>query len=68
MLMLQKGEIFACGTPREVITEENIKAVYGIDSKVTDSVMGIPQVMPLISGLGKIKGNQIPKKLAEKYA
>lgn len=68
MLMLQKGEIFACGTPKEVITEENIKAVYGIDSKVTDSVMGIPQVMPLISGLGKIKGNQVPKKLAEKFA
>jgi iron complex transport system ATP-binding protein len=66
MLMLKKGEIYACGTPREVITEENIKAVYGIESKVTDTVMG-PQVMPLISGLGKIKGKQIPRRIAETY-
>jgi iron complex transport system ATP-binding protein len=68
MLMLKKGEIFACGTPKEVITEENIRAVYGIESKVSDSFMGIPQIMPLITGLNKIKGQQIPPKLAEKYA
>jgi iron complex transport system ATP-binding protein len=68
LLMLKKGEIFACGTPKEVLTEENIRAVYGIESKVSDSFMGIPQVMPLISGLNRIKGSQIPKKLAAEYA
>jgi iron complex transport system ATP-binding protein len=68
MLMLKKGEIFACGTPKEVLTEENIRAVYGVESKVSDSFMGIPQVMPLISGLNKVKGSQVPRKLAAKYA
>ncbi len=68
LLMLKKGEIFACGTPKEVLTEENIREVYGIESKVSDSFMGIPQVMPLITGINRIKGSQISRKLAEKYA
>ncbi|XHH10532.1 MAG: heme ABC transporter ATP-binding protein [Candidatus Bathyarchaeia archaeon] len=68
MLMLKKGEIYACGTPKEVLTEDNIRAVYGIESKVSDSFMGIPQVMPLISGLNRVKGSQIPAKLAAEYA
>jgi iron complex transport system ATP-binding protein len=68
MLMLKNGAIFSCGTPKEVLTEDNIREVYCIESKVSDSFMGIPQVMPLISGLNRIKGSQMPKRLAEEYA
>jgi iron complex transport system ATP-binding protein len=68
LLMLKKGEIFACGTPKEVLTEENIKAVYGIESQVSDSFMGIPQVTPLLSGINQVKGSQISQRLAAKNA
>ncbi len=51
-----------------MLTEENIREVYGIESKVSDSFMGIPQVIPLITGINRIKGSQISRKLAEKYA
>jgi iron complex transport system ATP-binding protein len=47
MLMLKKGCIFAAGTPENVLTEENIEAVYGIKAQVTKSIMGKPQVIPL---------------------
>ncbi len=47
MLMLKKGCIFAVGTPEKVLTEENIETVYGIKARVTKSIMGKPQVVPL---------------------
>ncbi len=34
IIMLYDGGIFRIGTPEEVITEENIRAVYGVESKV----------------------------------
>lgn len=34
ILMLKDGEVFASGTPEDVITESNIRTVYGVDSKV----------------------------------
>ena len=37
MIMLHGGYIYAIGTPSEVITKENIKAVYGVDSEVIES-------------------------------
>jgi len=55
MLMLKKGSIFTVGTPNAVLTEENIEAVYGIKTHVTNSVLGSPQVTPLISEFNGIK-------------
>ncbi len=49
MLMLKRGKIFACGTPEEVLTEENIQAVYGISCTVTHSIVGKPQIVPLVT-------------------
>jgi iron complex transport system ATP-binding protein len=46
MLMLAKGSIFAIGTPSEVLTKENIKEVYGVDSEVIDS-RGRPHIIML---------------------
>ncbi len=37
MMMLFGGSIYAIGKPSEVITKENIKAVYDVDSEVVDS-------------------------------
>ena len=46
VLMLQGGRIYASGTPEEVINEENIRAVYDVDSKVI-RVNGKPHVILL---------------------
>ncbi len=68
MLMLKKGCIFAVGTPEEVLTEENIDAVYGIKAKVTNSIIGKPQVTPLVAeihGFSNTKLSPIIKKISE---
>ena len=48
MLMLKRGTIYALGSPEEVLTEKNIEAVYGIKAAVSTSVIGKPQVTPII--------------------
>jgi len=47
MAMLKHGCIFAVGTPKSVLTEENIESVYGVKSHVTNSVLDSPQVTPI---------------------
>ncbi len=37
VLMLRNGKIFAYGTPDETITEENIRAVYGVESRIMEA-------------------------------
>ena len=38
MVLMSQGAVYCTGTPQEVITEENLMAVYGVKSKViTDS-------------------------------
>ena len=63
MLMLKKGCIFTVGTPDAVLTEENIESVYGIKTQVTNSVLGSPQVTPLISEFNGIKTLKVPPRL-----
>lgn len=63
MLMLKKGCIFAVGTPEKVLTEENIEAVYGIKAKVTKSIMGKPQVVPL-EPISSKEVSETPSKFA----
>jgi len=36
MMLLHRGEIYAIGSPKSVLTAENIKAVFGVESIVTD--------------------------------
>ena len=47
MIMLKHGSIFAVGTSKSVLTEENIESVYGVKSHVTNSVLDRPQVTPI---------------------
>ena len=63
MLMLKQGSIFTVGTPDAVLTEENIKSVYGIKTQVTNSVLGSPQVTPLISEFNGIRPLKTPPKV-----
>jgi iron complex transport system ATP-binding protein len=41
LYLFQHGQIFASGTPLEVLTQENLRAVYGIESKIECSENGV---------------------------
>jgi iron complex transport system ATP-binding protein len=48
LVAMSKGRIVACGPPAEVVTEDNVRAVFGIDSRVVpDPVTGTPMVVPI---------------------
>jgi len=67
MIMLKQGKIFACGTPESVLTEDNIEKVYGIKCKVSNSILGKPQVVPMISETSEVKHLKMPREIATKY-
>jgi iron complex transport system ATP-binding protein len=67
MLILKQGGIFAAGTPDAVLTEKNIESIYGIKARVTNSVLGKPQVTPLISEFNGIRNVKIPPEIETKY-
>jgi iron complex transport system ATP-binding protein len=49
LFMLKRGCIYAMGTPEEVLTVQNIEAVYGIKTDVSTSTTGKPIVMPIVT-------------------
>ncbi|MBQ8179482.1 MAG: ABC transporter ATP-binding protein [Candidatus Methanomethylophilaceae archaeon] len=36
IVLMHRGRVYAVGTPREVLTEDNIREVYGVDSRIID--------------------------------
>ena len=44
IILMSEGTVFAVGTPSEVITEDNIRKVYGVDCRILDD-NGSPHVM-----------------------
>lgn len=40
ILMLKDGEVFAAGTPQDVLVPKNIKAVYGVESMIINTELG----------------------------
>ena len=44
VLMMKDGTIYAVGTPKEVINEDNLREVYGVESVVIED-MGMPHVI-----------------------
>ncbi|MGL4642557.1 MAG: ABC transporter ATP-binding protein [Cetobacterium sp.] len=48
LIMMKDGEIKFQGTPLEVLTEENLRAVYNLKSKVIKDENGIPYIIPLV--------------------
>jgi iron complex transport system ATP-binding protein len=47
IIMLKDGYIFAAGAPKEVVTVENIMAVFGVKAHVSLTGEGKPQVVPI---------------------
>lgn len=41
LYLLQHGTVFASGTPGEVLTADNLRAVYGIEAKIECSEQGV---------------------------
>jgi iron complex transport system ATP-binding protein len=61
LVMIKHGKIFAVGSPESVLTEKNIEAVYGIESKVTHSFLDKPQVIPVLSEFSRVKNLKVPE-------
>ncbi|MFX0207357.1 MAG: ABC transporter ATP-binding protein [Candidatus Hodarchaeota archaeon] len=50
VILLHKGQIWASGTPQEVLVPENISAVFGVESQLVQvTKLGIPIIVPLHS-------------------
>jgi iron complex transport system ATP-binding protein len=48
LVALASGRVHAVGTPAEVLTEENVRAVFGLDSQVIpDPTSGKPLMLPI---------------------
>jgi len=49
IVILSQGSIYNMGKPKDVITEDMLRDVYGVESRVTEDVDGIIRVDPLYS-------------------
>ena len=52
LLIVDEGRIVADGTPRDVLTPELLRAVYGIEARVENS-----GEWPTVTTLGRVRGN-----------
>lgn len=43
IILMSKGTVFAVGKPEEVMTVENIREVYGVESRIVDD--GVPHII-----------------------
>ena len=46
IVMMKNGTVYCKGTPREVMTEENLKLIYNLDCQVCHTDEGIPYIIP----------------------
>lgn len=60
VIMMKDGTIFAVGSPSDVITESNLKEVYGVESLVIED-MGMPHVI-LRDAVPMSEDNHFPVK------
>ena len=48
LVALADGRLYASGAPTEVLTEENVRAVFGLESRIiTDPLSGRPHMLPI---------------------
>lgn len=45
LYVVQKGQIIASGTPKEVLTPALIRQVYEVEASVSTDVWGIPRIL-----------------------
>ncbi|MBC2854887.1 ABC transporter ATP-binding protein [Cetobacterium sp. 2A] len=48
LIMMKEGKVVYQGAPKDVLTEENLKEVYNLKSKIIKDDKGNPHVIPLI--------------------
>ncbi len=61
IVLMNKGTIFAVGSPNDVLTADNIKTVYGVDCRIIDEG-GYPYIILLdnsCSDIGSLEENPI---------
>jgi iron complex transport system ATP-binding protein len=49
IIMMKDGKIFDMGTPKSVLTAENIRSVYGVVAEVINNNGGSPHIIPVRS-------------------
>ena len=48
LIIMQQGRVFAHGPPKQVITEDTVHSVFGLNNQiVTDPVSGSPLILPI---------------------
>ncbi|MNT05287.1 putative siderophore transport system ATP-binding protein YusV [compost metagenome] len=48
LVAMRGGKLHVCGRPEEVLTEENVRHVFGIESRVIeDPTSGKPMMLPI---------------------
>jgi iron complex transport system ATP-binding protein len=48
LIAIADGRLHTAGTPAEVLTEESVRAVFGLDSRIIeDPVSGRPLMLPI---------------------
>ncbi len=58
LILMNEGEIYAIGTPKEVLTRLNLKNVFNISAIVTNnSLTGKPTIIPLMDEDFEVPGN-----------
>ena len=61
LIALARGHVHVCGTPEQVLTEANVQAVFGLDSRImTDPTSGRPMMLPI--GRHRMQGTSAPNK------
>lgn len=54
LIAVSNGNVYAQGSPQDVMTQQTVKDVFGVDSVIVeDPVSGLPAVMPI--GKRKVK-------------
>jgi len=41
MVLLRQGRVFAAGSPRQVLSPENIRSVYGVEARLWEDGVGL---------------------------
>ncbi len=50
LILLDKGKVYCCGSPQEVLTRDNIVSVYGVDVHIMENPLnGFPFIIPISS-------------------
>ena len=58
LLIMKGGKVFDAGDPRDVLTPENIRSIYGVEAEIINRNGGRPYIMPIRSVRLKRRRNE----------